>query len=162
MLNFYLYSVTSISLTVFYIAAVVLVNGLLRLWLGVDTGEETRKAIAGGAGFISVSLPMWWIHWRWLRLQFSQTQATDITWHRFYLFTIVCLNAMAILIGGSIGVTNLAGIILAIGDTTAKSLANAGIALFALLLSGGLWLHHWRQFKGEMGELLPRLAANPE
>ncbi len=53
MLNFYLYSVTSISLSVFYIAALVLVNGLLRLWLGVDTSEETRKAIAGGAGFIA-------------------------------------------------------------------------------------------------------------
>jgi uncharacterized membrane protein len=159
MFNFYLYSVTSITLTAFYTGAVVLVNGLLRLWLGVDTSEATLKSIAIGTGLVTVAFPSWWLHWRWLKLQFDRAQGTAVAWHRFYLFTIICLNAMAILIGGSIGVANLMGVALNISDAVAKDVATAGIALFVLLLSIGLWRHHWGQFKGGMGELLPRAPA---
>ena len=156
MLNFYLYSVTSISLAVFYVAALVLVNGLLQLWLGGDVSPSTSKSIAAGLGFATVACPMWWVHWRWLRLQFSQAKGGAITWHRFYLFTIVCLNAMAMLIGGGIGITTLTGALLGLSDSLATGVAGAGVALFALGLSIGLWLHHWHQFKGNLGQLLPQ------
>ena len=159
MLNFYLYSVTSISLTVFYIASIVLVNGLLRLFLGIEIDESASKNIAAGAGFATVSLPMWWIHWRWLQQQFKQAEGEAVTWHRFYLFTIVCLNAMAILISGSIGVMGLVGVTLGVADGGAEAAVSAGVALFAALLSVGLWLQHWRQFRGGIGELLPQTAA---
>jgi len=157
MLNVYLYSVTSISLTTFYIAAIVLVNGLLRLWLGVDIDEEAGRAIAGGAGFAMVSLPLWWVHWRWLRWQFRQTEAPDTMWHRFYLFTVICLNAIVILIAGSVGLANLISAALGVSETTTRGLINAGTALCASTLALSIWLHHWRQFSG-LGQLLPDLS----
>jgi hypothetical protein len=158
MLNFYLYSISSVSLTAFYIATLVAIGNLLSLLLGVNTGVSTRGNIAGGLGFALVSLPVWWLHWRWLRNQFAQAAGAAVNWHRFYLFTIVCLNAIAMLFSGGLGITALARLGLRASGDTGATFAQAGLYLSCLGLSAGLWLHHWRQFRGEMGELQTEMA----
>ncbi len=158
MLNFYLYSITAISLSVFYFAALVAVGGTLRLLLGAGAAPIERLAaqemLAGGAGFAALAFPLWWLHWRWLRAQFSNASGPVVAWHRFYLFTIVCLSAVVVLVAGGVGLSGVLQLILGAGLSAGK-LENTGVYLASLALSGALWLHHWRQFKGGIGELNP-------
>lgn len=162
MLNFYLYSISSISLTLFYFATLIGIGGLLRYALGLaSTPAEIaslQESIAGGLGFGLIAFPTWWLHWRWLRNQFKEAAGPSVDWHRFYLFTIVCLNALALLITGSIGLGGLLRLALGAGPEAADTLARAGLALTGWALSTGLWVHHWRQFRGGMGELQPATA----
>ena len=153
MLNFYLYSVTSISLAAFYFAAVYLVSGVLRFALGVDGDAAVRNAIATGLGIVVAALPLWYVHWRWLREQFQRAKPGDVAFHRFYLFTIVCLSALALLISGSVAVTRLMNIALGVGPGPTVSAANAATALATFVLSLTIWLLHWGQFQGGRGEM---------
>lgn len=153
MLNFYLYSVTSISLTAFYFAAVYLVSGVLRFALGVDADAQVRNAIASGLGIVVAALPLWYVHWRWLREQFRQAKPEDVLFHRFYLFTIVCISALALLISGSVAVTRLMNIVLSAGPGPTLSAAHAATALATFMLSLTIWLLHWGQFQGGRGEM---------
>ena len=153
MLNFYLYSVTSISLAAFYFAAVYLVSGVLRFALGVDADTQVRNAIASGLGIVVAALPLWYVHWGWLREQFRQAKPEDVGFHRFYLFTVVCLSAMALLVSGSVAVTRLMNIALGVGPGTTASAAQAATALATFGLSFAIWILHWGQFQGGRGEM---------
>ncbi|MBP8108968.1 MAG: hypothetical protein KBG20_17650 [Caldilineaceae bacterium] len=153
MLNFYLYSVTSISLAAFYFAAVYLVSGVLRFALGVDADDQVRTAIASGLGIVVAALPLWVVHWRWLREQFRQARPEDVAFHRFYLFTIVCISALALLVSGSVAVTRLMNIALGVGPDTTLSAAHAATAFATFMLSLTIWLLHWGQFQGGRGEM---------
>jgi hypothetical protein len=156
MLNFYLYSISAISLSIFYFAVLVAVGGVLRLLSGTSPLDQlaAQETLARGAGFALLGLPLWWLHWRWLRDQFSKASGYAVTWHRFYLFTIVCLSAIVMLFAGGAGFSGLLELVL--GGSAAAELENTGVYLAALVLSSALWLHHWRQFKGGMGELNPQ------
>ncbi len=163
MLNFYLYSISAISLSVFYFSMLVAVGGALRLLLGVPPGATfaAQETLAGGAGFAILALPLWWLHWHWLRSQFANASGPTLAWHRFYLFTIICLTAIAMLVAGGVG---LSGVLrLALGSSEGPAaLENTGVYLATLALSGALWLHHWRQFRGGLGELNPPPVPNQE
>ncbi len=152
MLHFYLYSVTSISLVTLYVATLVLVKGVLRLLLGVEPDDASREAVANGLGFLVIALPLWIVHWRWLRGQFARAQGGGVTAHRFYLFTVVCLNALAIMVGGSMGARALANAILGVGPESAQVWVRTGVAFTAMGLSLFLWLHHWRPLVTVLGE----------
>ncbi|MDX1437242.1 MAG: DUF5671 domain-containing protein [Anaerolineales bacterium] len=165
MLNFYLYSITAISLAAFYTAAIIAVNGFLRLAFNatqIPGDQEIMEGIAAALGFLLIALPIWWLHWRWLRVEFTRAEGSAVSWHRFYLFTIVCLNALAILLIGSMGITGVMRIGLGIATTGGQDFARTGVFLFALLLSTLLWVHHWGQFKGGRGELHPPKAEELE
>lgn len=159
MLNVYLYSVSVVSLSAFYLAALVLVNNALKLAFGVEVDLETRQFVAGSAGVILATLPMWSIHWRWLRRQFNQAAVNEVFFHRFYLFTVICLSAMAILISGSLTVSHLLGLLLHLHTTSAAGLQKTLTALSVLGVSISIWVHHWRQFKGNLGQFLPAPAS---
>ncbi len=58
MLNIYLYTVTSVSLLILYIAGYVLFDAMLRFLFGVDTGISTRQAIAAGLGYTAIASPL--------------------------------------------------------------------------------------------------------
>jgi Domain of unknown function (DUF5671) len=166
MLNFYLYSISAIALTTFYFAALVVVNGVLQIIfngsLKPSDQRQVMAVIAGGLGYLLIALPLWWMHWRWLRQEFEHAQETSIPWHRFYLFTIVCLNAIAILILGSLGIAAVARLGLGVADSSGRDLSQAGVLLFAMALSAALWAHHWGQFKGGRGRLLPEKTGTVE
>ena len=159
MLNFYLYSITAISLAVFYTAAIVVVNGILQLIFPASpvllVRQETVERVAGALGFLLIALPLWWLHWRWLRAEFNRAEGSAVSWHRFYLFTIVCLNALAILLLGSLGISGAVRLSLGVVEPIGANLSQTGMLLFAMVLSTLLWVHHWSQFKGGHGELLP-------
>ena len=103
MLNLYLYSVTSISLLLFYVAILVFVRGSFLLVIGGDLDQYAIRTIASGVGYAAVAFPIWWIHWGWLRQLFKRAKGDEVLGHQFYLFTVVCLNAMAILFAGGLG-----------------------------------------------------------
>ena len=159
MLNVYLYSVSVVSLSAFYLAALVLGNNALKLAFGVEVDLETEQYVAGSAGVFLTTLPMWSIHWRWLRRQFNQATANEVFFHRFYLFTIICLSALAILICGSLTVSHLLGWLLDLHSTSAIGLQKVLTAVSVLGVSIGIWVHHWRQFKGNLGQFLPTPAS---
>ena len=166
MLNFYLYSISAIALAAFYTAAIVLANGVLRLALNPPVTLLARndliETVASAFGILVISLPIWWLHWRWLRAEFPRALGAAVSWHRFYLFTIVCLNALAVLLLGSLGIAGLARISLGVAGAGRGDLSQAGVFLFATALSGLLWFHHWGQFKGGRGELLPISTTEAE
>ncbi len=159
MLNVYLYSVSTVSLSAFYLAVIVLAINILKLAFGLEFDTETKQNVASSAGIIMASFPMWFIHWRWLRQQFKDASKNEIFLHRFYLFTIICLSAMAIIISGSVGVSHLVGLFLALHDSITSGLQKMLAAALILLVSLGLWFHHWRQFKGNVGAFLPAKPA---
>ena len=155
MVTLYLYSVSGISLAAFYVAALVFAGNALALAFGLEAGPDTRQTVATAAGVMAASFPMWAIHWRWLRRQFDRATKSEVLLHRFYLFTIICLSAMAILVSGSAAVSQLAGLLLKLNTPVAAGLQKGLAALAALGLSAGLWLHHWRQFGGRVGPFWP-------
>ncbi|MFQ5577526.1 MAG: DUF5671 domain-containing protein [Anaerolineae bacterium] len=155
MLNLYLYSVSAVSLAAFYVAALGFAANALALAFGLEGGPDIRHTVATAAGVVVASFPMWAIHWRWLRRQFGRATKNEVLLHRFYLFTIICLSAMAMLVSGSAAVSQLAGLLLGLTDTAAAGVQKGLAALATLGLSAGLWLHHWRQFGGRVGPFLP-------
>lgn len=151
MLNFYLYSVSSVSLAAFYVAAIFLGDGLVRMTTGGGLDGEGRQMVASGMGVVVAALPLWLVHWRWLRQQFRSAKGSEEAFHRFYLFTVVCLSAMATLVTASMAATRLMKMILEIAQP--QDGPRAITAMLALLLSAGIWLHHWSQFQGGRGQL---------
>lgn len=146
MLNFYLYSVSALTLATSYAATLIFVDGLLRYLFGVDTGYASREAMANGLGFALVATPLWLVHWRWLGRLSADSEPT--TGHRFYLFTVVCLNAVAVMVAGSIGVTGLLRLLLGLEWPAANAAVSVGVALMACGLSAWLWWHHVRALGG--------------
>lgn len=146
MLNFYLYSVTSISLFMFYFATMVFVRGSFLLIIGGDADQAGIRSLAIGLGYAAVAFPLWWVHWGWVRKQFKHAEGDAIQGHHFYLFSVVCLNAMVILFAGGMGISSLVKILFGAGNTTVEGMASSGVMIFALLLSIALWHHHWWQF----------------
>ena len=146
MLNFYLYSVTALTLATSYGATLVFVHGLLSYLLGVDMDYASRSALANGLGFALVATPLWRIHWHWLGSRSVEEEAA--TGHRFYLFTVVCLNAVAVMVAGSIGVTGLLRLFLGLEWPVAPAAVTASVALIACGLSAWLWWHHIQALGG--------------
>jgi len=140
MLNFYLYSVSALTLATSYGALLIFVQGFLSYLLGVDTGFASREAMANGLGFALVATPLWLVHWRWLCRQSADGE--QATGHRFYLFTVICLNALALMIAGSIGVTGLLRLLLGLEWPAANAAVTVGVALTACGISAWLWWHH--------------------
>lgn len=155
MLNVYLYSVTSISLTVFYVACLVFARGAFLFIFGAESGQEAVRIFAGGLGFAAVAFPIWWIHWGWLRKQFERAEGDSVLGHRFYLFSVVCLNAIAMLFAGGVGISSLAKYLFGAGNTSPSAMAGTGMLVFSLLLSFVLWRHHWLQFSVGLGVDFP-------
>lgn len=161
MLNIYLYTVTSVSLLILYIAGYVLFDAMLRFLFGVDTGISTRQAIAGGLGYTAIAFPLWRIHWQWLnkhvqstsqslqdKLAIQNSQLT-IDFHHRYLFVVTSISILAMLLGGGISIMSLAQLALAASQNVGMTFVNVGRALFIFLLSTALWLHHWQEFDEE-------------
>lgn len=166
MLNIYLYSVSSISLIILYVAGYVLFDALLRFLFGVDTGISTRQAIAAGLGYTAIAFPLWRIHWQWLiqhivsgsPLAIRNSQFA-IDFHRRYLFIVTGINIAAMLFGGGISIMSLAQLALGASTDVGMTCVNIGRAFFIFLLSTALWLHHWQEFDEEEKELGMRQVA---
>lgn len=159
MLVVYLYTVTSISLVILYIAGYVLFDALLRFLFGVDTGMATRQAIAGGLGYAVIAFPLWHMHWQWLiqHIQSVPPSATrnsqfTIDFHRRYLFIVTGISILAMLLGGGISIMSLAQLALGASANVGLTCVNVGRAFFVFLLSTALWLHHWQEFDEEEKE----------
>lgn len=146
MLNFYLYAVSALTLATGYGAALIFVHGLLSYLLGVDTGYASRTDMANGLGFVVVATPLWLVHWQWLRRQSGGSDPSP--GRRFYLFTVICLNAVAVMAAGSIGVTGLLRLLLGLEWPAAGAAVPVGVALTACVLSGWLWWHHIQALGG--------------
>ena len=140
MLKFYLYSVSALTLVTSYGATLIFIHGLLSYLFGVDTGYASREAMANGLGFALVATPLWLVHWHWLGQQAVDAEQT--TGHRFYLFTVVCLNALAVMVAGSIDVTGLLRLLLGLEWPAAPAALSVRVALVACGLSAWLWWHH--------------------
>jgi hypothetical protein len=161
MINFYLYSVSSISLFLFYAAALSFVKGIFHYVAAAGAGAEALGAIASGLGYAAVAFPLWWLHWGWLRRQFDSDRSDQQVWHQFYLFTVVCLNVMVMLFAGGVGISSLLGYVLGARAITPEAASRSGLLVSALLLSFVLWRHHWRQFTSRFGKGIPFLDATP-
>lgn len=166
MFNIYLYTVTSVSLLILYIAGYVLFDAMLRFLFGVDTGISTRQAIAGGLGYAAIAFPLWRIHWQWLVQHIAtadsaiRTPQSAIDFHRRYLFIVTGISILAMLLGGGISIMSLAQLALGASENVGMTFVNVGRALFIFLLSTALWLHHWQEFdEEEKLELRGGLAA---
>lgn len=167
MLSVYLYTVTSVSLLILYIAGYVLFDALLRFLFGVDTGISTRQAIAGGLGYAVIAFPLWRVHWQWLVQHIQSTSQFTIRnsqftidFHRRYLFIVTGISIFAMLLGGGISVMSLAQLALGASDNVGLTCVNIGRAFFIFLLSTALWLHHWQEFdEEEKTETTGRLAT---
>lgn len=142
MLSFYLHSVSALTLATSYGATLLFVYGFLSYLFGVDTGYTSREAMANGLGFALVATPLWLVHWQWLRRQ--SPYGGQATGHRFYLFTVVCLNAVAVMVAGSIGVTGLLRLLLGLEWPASRAAVAVGVALAGCGLSTWLWWHHVR------------------
>lgn len=151
MLNFYLYSISAISISTLYFAALVAIGGGLRLIFGtqgpVSELVDARETLATGFGFLSIALPLWWLHWRRVLQREHQEASPPGDGHRFYLFTVICLNAVIILFGGGLGISILGRLVLGVTDDLPTALVNGGVFLSSLALSMALWRHHWQQFR---------------
>lgn len=160
MLSIYLYTVTSVSLVILYIAGYVLFDALLRFLFGVDTGMATRQAIAGGLGYVLIAFPLWRVHWQWLHQHVISTQSatraqqerpsnSTLDFHRRYLFIVTGVSICAMLLGGGISIMSLAQLALGASENVGLTCVNVGRAFFIFLLSTALWLHHWQEFDEE-------------
>lgn len=151
MLTFYLHSISAISLTILYFAALVAIGATLQLILGNQGSTsalvEARETLATGLGFLAIALPLWWLHWRRLLGRFSQGDETAAGVNRFYLYTVLCLNAIVILFSGGLGLRSLGRLALGVADDLPSDLINGGVFLSSLGLSVVIWRHHWRQFQ---------------
>ncbi len=165
MLNIYLYSVSSISLIILYVAGYVLFDALLRFLFGVDTGISTRQAIAAGLGYTAIAFPLWRIHWQWLIQHIAtgqpalQAPHSALDFHRRYLFIVTGINIAAMLFGGGISIMSLAQLALGASTDVGMTCVNIGRAFFIFLLSTALWLHHWQEFDEEEKGLGMRQVA---
>ena len=159
MLNIYLYSVSMVSLSAFYLAVIASAVNILKSAFGLDLDAETKQYVATSVGIIMASFPVWFIHWRWLRQQFANASENEVFFHRFYLFTIICLSAMAMIISGSVGLSHLRGLLLTLHESTTVGVQKMLAALLVLIVTLGLWFHHWRQFKGNVGPFSPAKPA---
>ncbi|MDH3943788.1 MAG: DUF5671 domain-containing protein [Anaerolineae bacterium] len=162
MINFYLYSVTSISLLLFYTATLTFTKGAFYVVLGADDGNDGLQAIASGLGYAAVAFPLWWLHWSWLRKQFDAAKGDQNLWHQFYLFSVVCLNILVMLFAGGVGVASMLEYLLGAGDLAPRAVARTGVLVATLLLSFTLWRHHWQQFTQRFGQGLPFITPSPE
>ncbi len=151
MLNFYLYSISAISLSTFYFAALLALGGLLQLLFGIQeppaSHSAARETLATGLGFLAVALPLWWLHWRRVLARGGQPDALPGDGHRFYLFSVICLNAVVILFSGGLGIAGLGHLVLGVAEDLPGDLVSTGVFLGGFLLSGALWRHHWQQFR---------------
>jgi hypothetical protein len=145
MLLFYLYAISFISLTVLYFSGLAAAHGLAGWLIG---GERLdANSLSGALGFLVISAPIWWLHWRRL-LKFSGRFSGGIlNGHRFYLFTAVCLTVLAMLISGGGAVTRMFQLLFGAGGEPARQWAALAGNLLALGLSSAIWLAHWRQFQ---------------
>ena len=166
MLSVYLYTVTSVSLLILYIAGYVLFDALLRFLFGVDTGISTRQAIAGGLGYAVIAFPLWRVHWQWLHHHVVSDQSairnpnSILDFHRRYLFIVTGISIFAMLLGGGISVMSLAQLALGASENVGLTCVNIGRAFFIFLLSTALWLHHWQEFdEEERTEMRGKLAT---
>ena len=165
MLNIYLYSVSSISLIILYVAGYVLFDALLRFLFGVDTGISTRQAIAAGLGYTAIAFPLWRIHWQWLTQHIATGHSalriphSAFDFHRRYLFIVTGINIAAMLFGGGISIMSLAQLALGASTDVGMTCVNIGRAFFIFLLSTALWLHHWQEFDEEEKGLGMRQVA---
>ncbi len=138
-------------MTALYFAALVAIGATLQLILGSQGPAseliEARETLATGLGFLAIALPLWWLHWRRLLGGFAQGDEEAGGAHRFYLFTVLCLNAIIVLFGGGLGLRSLGRLALGVADEIPSDLINTGVFLSSLGLSAAIWRHHWRQFQ---------------
>lgn len=156
MLYFYLYSVTGLSLLVFYFSVISGVNGFFDFIFQVpigpyETTPEYESAITSGLGFAIVSLPLWVYHWRRLLRESAEFSESMLTAHRFYLFTVVCCLILMIIISGGSGLAALLRLAFGFGESQAENLSGMSTSFTIFLVSGGFWVHHWKQFRGRFG-----------
>lgn len=158
MLYIYLYSVTSVSLFVFVVSMVAGVNGLAEFLFNAPLSPyEMIPAQQGplvfGLGYALISLPIWLYHWRWLTRESERFQETLLNGHRFYLFTVICLSVMMGIVVGGTAFSTAIRLLLGIFYEQAESWSQLAASFTLLLVAGGLWLHHWRQFRGRFGDM---------
>lgn len=158
MLYFYLYSITGLSLLVFYFSVISGLNGFYDLIFNVplDVYETTpgyEGAITAGLGFAIISLPIWLYHWRRVLRESADFTESMLTAHRFYLFTVVCCLMLMIIITGGSGLAAVLRLAFGFGEGRAQNLSGMASTLSIFLFSGAFWLHHWKQFRGRFGDL---------
>jgi len=158
MLYVYLYSVTGVSLFVFTISVIAGVNGFYEFLFGVpipayESAPQYQGPIAFGLGYALISLPIWLYHWRRLTQESERFSDGLLTGHRFYLFSVVCLSVMLGIIAGGNGFSQALRLLFGFIDSQAETLSKTAASFTLLLVAAGLWLHHWRQFRGRFGDL---------
>lgn len=157
MFRFYLYSVTAVSLGVFYTGITGAVKALASVFLDtpyqvLDLPFDTLIPISTGFGFAVIALPVWFLHWRWLLRLSVGFDKDDLQFHQFYLFTVVCILVFFALVSGGEAMANLFRYWLGAGlDPLVQAKAFGG--LLGLAITAALWLHHWFQFRGRFGDL---------
>ncbi|MBI3158940.1 MAG: hypothetical protein HYZ26_05005 [Chloroflexi bacterium] len=167
MLYLYLYSVTGLSLLVFYFSVISGVNGFFDFIFQVPIGayETTpgyESAITSGLGFAIVSFPLWVYHWRRLMRESMDFTESMLTAHRFYLFTVVCCLILMIIVSGGSGLASLLRMLFGFGESRAGNLSGMSTSVTIFLVSGGFWVHHWWQFRGKFGGMPGLKASAPE
>jgi hypothetical protein len=145
MIYFYLCSVSGVSLVLFFVSTLFLASGSSSLAFGHGDAMKAGRYIATGIGIAIPALVAWGIHWRWLLREIPKARETS--WFRFYLFTVLCLNVMAMLVTGGVSLSGFARVLLDVAKAPAADLARSSTSTWALFLSAGIWYLHWRELQ---------------
>ena len=161
----YLYSVSAVMLAVLYGALTLLAGGaagVVAAPAASNASQQARATLASALAGVIMSAPLWFIHWRWAvqeQARWSREPGHTVlrAFHRFYLYSVVCLSLMALLIAGGITVAQLARVALAARVSYPADDWARGIA--AAVQSAALWAYHWRLI--ERAESAPNPASQP-
>lgn len=145
----YLYSATALLLAIFYGAAVVTVNALLRLLSGIESDIQTRQTLATGLGVLVVTGPLWWLHWRGLRWHIEHTAVPAAQQHyRTYLAVVAGLAIVAIFSSAGASVTLFMRIALGLRQAGQPGWTQGLPWMIALLAATVIWWLHWQPLMG--------------
>lgn len=140
----YLYSATALLLAIFYGAAVVTMDALLRFLSGAESDFQTRQALATGLGVIVVAGPLWWLHWRGLRWQVDHAVPPVQHQYRIYLVIVAGLAIFAIFSSAGASVTLLMRLALGLVQDSQTGWSQGFPWLVALVTATVVWWLHWQ------------------
>lgn len=145
----YLYAATVLLLLMFYGAAVVTVNALLRLLSGIESDLQTRQTLATGLGVLVVTGPLWWLHWRGLRWHIEHTAVPTAQQHyRIYLAVVAGLAVVAIFSSAGASVTLFMRIALGVVQEGQPGWPQELPWMVALITATVIWWLHWQPLVG--------------
>lgn len=141
----YLTLVSMASLAGFYAATIILSRVLPAFALGVDDSVAIRRTLATALGVVTVSFPLWRLHWMSLRRLWTERRHDG---HE-YLLAISSLGVVATAVTAGRLVTRIAMLLLHTQPASTAGWTNLLNALLLFLVSCLLWRHHWRLLRCE-------------